>query len=224
VRAVLVGNSPVLSAARLRLWAAESDFVVGVDGGAARLIACGLRPTHVMGDFDSLSPADLADAETAGASIVELADQDYTDIDKSIRYAIHDLGSTQIAIFGVSGGRLDHMLTALNALAKYGHLADVRIVDDDAETLSINGIRRFYGVNLRGRTLSLMPLGDVDGVTLTGVKWPLVDARLGPGGCDGTSNVITADVVTVQCARGSLLVSLHHAASSEAISLPKERS
>lgn len=210
-RAILVANAPAIAAEHMRRWAACSRLIIGVDGGASRLLDRGLRPTHIMGDLDSLPEGDRLTIEDAGAAVIPLLDQDYTDLDKAIGYTIHHLGVTEMAIFGATGGRLDHTLTALNTLAKYGQLADIRLIDAEAESLFVNRQRVLAGDDLPGRTLSLMPLGNVEGVWLDGVHWPLSDARLGPHGRDGTSNIITRERVTIRCERGNLLASLHHA-------------
>jgi thiamine pyrophosphokinase len=210
IRAVLVANGPSLAAERMRQWVSVSQIVVGVDGGASRLLDRGIHPTHVMGDFDSLNTPDRRTVEEFGAAVVPLDDQNFTDIDKSVAYTIHRLGAAEIAIFGATGGRLDHTLAALTTIAKYGPIAILRLIDNEAETMLVGSELTLSGDNLPGRTLSLIALGHVHGVRIDGVQWPLRGERLGPGGRDGTSNVVVAPNVKISCDSGILLVSIHH--------------
>ena len=58
-----------------------------------------------------------------------------------------------------------------------------------------------------GDTLSLLPLaGDAEGVTLTGLEYPLNDSTLRFGTTTGISNVLTAPEATITVRRGVLLV------------------
>jgi len=209
-RAVLVANGPALAAERMRHWVSMSQIVVGVDGGASRLLDRGIRPTHVMGDFDSLNESDRRTVEEFGTAVIPLSDQDFTDIDKSVSYTIRQLGAAEIAIFGATGGRLDHTLAALTTLAKYGPLATLRLIDNEAETMLVGSELTVSGPDLPGRTLSLIALGPTHGVHIDGVQWPLRGERLGPCGRDGTSNIVVAPSVRISCDSGILLVSIHH--------------
>jgi len=210
-RAVLVANAPMVASEHLRRWAADSSLLIGVDGGANRLLDRGLKPTHVMGDFDSLTLSDRIMLDEMNTALVPLDDQNYTDLDKALNYTINRLRASEVIIFGATGGRLDHTVTALNMLVKYGRSARLRLIDSDAESFLVPDEVILADSGQIGRTLSLMPLGDVSGVWLTGVHWPLSDAHIGPGGRDGTSNIISADRVVIRCGHGHLLASLHHA-------------
>lgn len=219
-RAVLVCNGPLEPVASGRLWkvAQEPDILrVGVDGGANRFLMLGLSPHVVTGDFDSLTTEDLDRLEARGVSVVSTPDQDYTDFDKALAYVCYELGLTDIQVFGAVGGRLDHTYSVLSALIKYGRdpRLNIRLVDSIGETFSISGEWKRTGEDLLGRTLSLITLGPVSGITTRGVRWPLSNEALAPGIRDGTLNEITEPEVTVHIdasgeGKDMVLVYLHH--------------
>lgn len=227
MKAVLVANGPFddVCPARLRKAVASADFTIGIDGGTRTLIRLGLTPTHVTGDFDSLSEEERDALAERGASIFPTPDQDFTDFDKALRFAFEELGATDATVFGATGGRLDHLYSVLSVLIKHARTRDVTLVDRVGEVFPLRGSLELRGADLVGRTLSLLALGPAEGVTTTGVAWPLTGERLAPGERDGTLNVVTEETVTISCASGDLLVYLHHAApfDSEGFPIPPTR-
>jgi thiamine pyrophosphokinase len=214
MKAVLVANGPFddICSMRLRDAVGSSELVIGIDGGTRTLTRLGLTPTHVTGDFDSLSQEERDDLESLGVRIVPTPDQDFTDLDKALRFAFEELGATGATVFGATGGRLDHLYSVLSVLIKYARTRDVTLVDRVGEVFLARGSLELRGADLVGRTLSLLALGPAEGVKTTGVAWPLTAERLAPGERDGTLNVVTEETVTISCASGDLLVYLHHAA------------
>ena len=211
---VLVANGPFeeICPERLQKSVTDAGATIGIDGGTRTLTRLGLSPTHVTGDFDSLRADELAELRANGAVIVPTPDQDYTDLDKALRFAFEELGAASATVFGATGGRLDHLYSVLSVLIKYGRRHNVRLIDRIGVLFPIREPVTMAGADLVGRTLSLMALGPVVGVTTTGVAWPLTGERLAPGERDGTLNVVTEETVTISCASGDLLVYLHHVA------------
>ena len=219
MKAVLVANGPFeeVCPVRLREAAALADLVIGIDGGARTLTRLGLTPTHVTGDFDSLGLEERDALESCGAVLVPTPDQDFTDLDKALRFAFEELKAVEAVVFGATGGRLDHLYSVLSVLIKHAQARDITVVDRVGKVFLVRGALRLTGDDLAGRTLSLMALGPVEGVTTTGVLWPLSDDRLAPGERDGTLNVVVSTTVTISRASGDLLVFLHHAPPSSGI-------
>lgn len=211
---VLVANGPFedIPQNRLREAAAEASALIGVDGGTHALQQLGLKPTHVTGDFDSLTLAERETLAAQGVAIVPTPDQEYTDLDKAVMFAFDTLGATSAHIYGATGGRLDHLYSVLSVLIKHGRVRDIRLIDTVGETFYIQDSIELIGTDLPGRTLSLLALGPVDGITTTGVQWPLNGESLAPGVRDGTLNKVVAETVTIACTAGDLLVLLHHSA------------
>lgn len=188
--------------------------LVGVDGGAAHLLALGIIPHYATGDFDSLSFDDRAQLAARGTQIVPTPDQDYTDLDKALTFAQETLNARDIQIWAATGGRIDHAYSVLSAVLKHGrgpNAPALRLMDEWGETRPVppSGIT-LHGADLPGRTVSLITLGAVAGITTTGVEWPLANETLAPGVRDGTLNRITAETVTVSYQTGDLLLFVAH--------------
>jgi thiamine pyrophosphokinase len=199
-------------------WDDGVDLVVAADGGARRAEGLGLRPDLIVGDGDSLGQADLARLAEAGIAI-EAASQDKDESDAELAVlAAARRGARRITMLGAFGGaRLDH---ALANVALLGHPAiadrDVVLLDGAARASLI----RAPGPSgqpvlraLRGRIgdlVSLLPAGGpVEGITTSGLRYPLRDEPLTPGPARGLSNVRLAAEATVVVRAGSLLVVEH---------------
>lgn len=173
---------------------------IAVDSGADHLLAAGLKPAAVIGDFDSIS--DLA-RDTFADVLCLVCEQNTTDFEK----ALTRVDAPAILAVGFTGGRIDHVLAVLNIMARYPN-KPVLLVDDD----DVSFIANCAGTELTlpaGCRVSLMPLARVT-VTATGLRWPLKDFAMHPAGQVSPSNEATGQPMTVQ-ANGPLLITLPRA-------------
>jgi thiamine pyrophosphokinase len=183
-------------------WAAAADLVVGADGGAGFLMAAGVQPDVVVGDFDSLAAARVAELEAAGVELVRHpVHKDRTDGELAVDEA-RRRGAGELVLAGALGA-LDHTL---------GHLAVLR-------RLEAAGVRsRLVSPCLVGRVLaapaeagldaapgtrvSLVPLGRDAVVTLTGLAYPLDRGTLPADACLGLGNSVTRQGAAVRVHEG----------------------
>jgi thiamine pyrophosphokinase len=194
-------NGRDLSEDKILAWARSADVIYAADGGAALLLANGIKPV-VVGDLDSLERSALPE----GVRVVYDSGQDSTDCDKLLTLAGQD-GVASITLVGVEGDRLDHMLATLASLV--GRRKKVRL-----------GLRRGIGIVVpcgelihlpgqAGQTLSVIPLTLCWGVNLSGVEWTLNDAEMRPGLHISISNEVTENP-TIIMGGGTCLVVLEH--------------
>jgi thiamine pyrophosphokinase len=200
---VLVGGDPVLPAARRRLPAGAT--VIAADSGLASASVLGLDVDLVVGDLDSVDPADLADAVGAGVPIDRHpVDKDRTDLAIALDAALAYAPARVVAVGG-GGGRLDHLLGNALVLASdaYRDLritwevgpATITVVRDEAELTGDPG-----------ELVTLLPVhGAVEGVTTDGLRFPLRDEPLPAGTTRGISNQLVGDRARVEVRRGVLL-------------------
>ena len=201
MRAVVTSPTPVtllggadLAPEDLNMALPIAPAVVCADGGARHALAHGLDPLAVIGDMDSLPP----EAAAAFADRLHpVAEQDTTDLDK----ALGRVEAPLVLALGVLGGRLDHELAALHALALHPHRPCLLL---GAESLCALCPPRL-ALDAPG-LVSLFPLGPVSARS-SGLRWPLDGLALDPLGRIGTSNA-AAGPWSVEPAAPRLLVIL----------------
>ena len=184
----------------------DAPRFVAADGGADHLLAAGIAPEAVIGDFDSLSDA----ARNAfGAVLQQVDEQDSTDFEK----VVTRVDAPFIVAAGFLGGRLDHTFAALNVLARYPEKRILLIGPDDVCFL----VRREQAVLEAplGCRIALLPMGNCV-VTTSGLEWNLKAAMMAPGGLISPSNRV-ADVVASVTVTGPLIVSLERAGLEAAL-------
>jgi thiamine pyrophosphokinase len=199
-RAIVIANGDLPRESIVRRALASAQFVLAADGGANALQAMGIAPDAVIGDLDSLTVS-LPD----GVEIVPAPDQDRTDLDKAVGY-LRERGYDDITILGATGNRLDHTFGALAVVARHA----VRLIDDIGTAQSVCGPGTLRLATEPGRTVSLLPCGQVTGLTTCGLKWELTNADFHFAQRDGTSNMAMTDRVEVTVGQGIVIVYVHH--------------
>lgn len=180
----------------------DHDLVITADSGLDVALAAGFRPTHLVGDLDSVSPEGRAWAEANGVHVeTHPADKDSTDTALALAAAVR-LGAQRLHVYGNTGvGRLDHLLGTLAALGDpvLHELASITAHLDDT---TVHVLHPGHTVELslpQGAVFSLLALhGRCDGVEVSGARWPLEHTRLTAGSTLGISNEVLDDAVPVR--------------------------
>jgi thiamine pyrophosphokinase len=206
-RIVIIANGEPPRPADLRQWLRPSDTLLCADGGARAALAHGLHPQRVIGDFDSLSDAEL-DALQAGGAILERhpIHKDETDLELVLRYAAA-LHPMEIVILGALGGRLDQTVANVMLLAM-PMLAGCRVLlaAGGEQTFVIHPGTPFELIGHAGDVVSLIPFGgDARGIHTEGLEYPLRDEPLLFGPARGVSNVMLGERAWVSVREGLLL-------------------
>jgi thiamine pyrophosphokinase len=196
-------------------WSTGIAAVIAADGGLVRARALGMTPDVLIGDLDSLAPAEVEAAEAAGIRVLRAnVDKDESDTELALLEAIRR-GATRVTVLGAFGGpRLDHALANVWLLA-HSALAgtDVTLLDARwrARLVSAPGpdgapVERPLPGPVGG-LVSLLPQGgDASGITTRGLRYPLRGEPLLVGPARGLSNVRTAPDASVTVGAGRLLV------------------
>lgn len=207
------GLLPDHSAARALI--EPGDALLAADGGLRHALALGLVPGAVVGDLDSLSPADQAQIESRGAILLAFPrDKDQTDLELALRHAV-ERGFRKVLVVGALGGRLDQTLANL-ALLTAPALAGLDVSLDDgieaARFLRAGSAApaRAASRRIRGQAgdlVSLLPWSaEVTGVTTSGLRWGLSDEILHAHEARGVSNEMSCASASVRIRSGLLLV------------------
>lgn len=178
-----------------------ADILIGADAGAVRLREVGLRIDYVVGDFDSVP--DVLLRSLPAESVVHDPGQDDTDLEKALRFAVTHWEQPQVVVVGTTGDRMDHVLGNVCGAVRYTDRAFIRFVED--HSILYFAHRRLQFDAPTGTTVSLLPLGEVEGVRTQGLKWALQGETLSIG-TRGVSNVVEVSPVLVEWQSGHLVV------------------
>lgn len=181
--------------------------VIAADEGLEHAVALGLEVSIVVGDFDSVAPEALADAEAAGVRVEQHpAEKDATDLELALDHAL-TLGARHVLVIAGDGpGRLDHLLAALLLLGSRRYESvEVDALVGSTRIHVVRGERELSGEP--GELVTLLALqGPAEGVRTEGLAYPLHGETLEPGSSRGVSNVLTNEVARIAVERGVLLV------------------
>ena len=184
-------------AARL---ASAAHEVIAIDGGMRHAAHLGVDVNLILGDLDSVAPADAG-----GRTAVHLPDQNRTDLSKSLSWCMEHRHGAHVDVVGLDGGRLDHRQAVAAALIESG--------SDAVLHLEGGSLRRCpHGAALdvpvaKGTILGLHPMGVVRGVHLKGTTHDLANATLRTG-TKGVHNVATSARIRLQVEEGDLVLSI----------------
>jgi len=204
-RAIIFANGilaePVVARSLLR----EDDFIIAADGGIHNAQSVGVTPHVLIGDFDSITPAELTRLEKTSVQLLRHPpEKDETDLELAISLALEKL-FTEIVVVGALGGRLDQTLGNIALLAIVPPSVDIRLDDGREEAFIITNRHTITGK--AGDTLSLIPWGSsAEGVTTENLRYPLSNETLRSNKSRGISNEMLGDQATVHLNRGMLVV------------------
>ena len=184
----------------------DNRLLIACDGGARHLAGSGLIPDVLLGDMDSINPAQLTDYEKTGVKVIRYpVNKDFTDTALALDYAF-SLKPRSIDIWGTQGGRIDHALANLFLLIKAREAGiKTRLMDEYCEAFVPIGDVIFTDAS--GCLVSLIALSpQVEGITLDGFLYPLNDANLTMSESRGVSNIIAGERAGIHVRSGNLLV------------------
>jgi thiamine pyrophosphokinase len=207
---VVCAGGPVSEVADLTAFSSEDTVFIGADRGALHLLEKGIIPREAVGDFDSVTKSEYVRIEDAVLTVGQFqAEKDETDTELAMERALA-YRPEHIILTGVTGGRLDHMESALQLLYRFQikHAQIVFSIRNLTNELSIltAGEHRLQS-DERFPYISFFPFGGaVEGLTLTGFKYETVEARLEMGMTKFTSNEPLQEVCTISFHSGICLM------------------
>ena len=201
--AVILANGTPPSLELLHRALEGNALFLCADGGANAARRLDVRPAAIVGDFDSVTPETLA--YFAGVSQIRDEDQERTDTEKTIDYALAQGSLELITLLGASAGRLDHVIGHLAILRKYAGRVRL-ILEDEAIRAHVATSDTTLTVPA-GSTVSFFAVGaPVEGLTTENLRFPLVNRTLELGAQDSLSNVVERTPARIRFRRGHLLV------------------
>ena len=198
MRAIIIGGGNCNR--NLKEYILPADFITCADSGYDSAKALGIVPDLVIGDMDSI----ISVVESGPEIITAPVQKDETDSMLCVDI-LAERGYNEILLFGALGGRPDHSFANISLLlyaAKKG--INLEIVHENSHMFIIDSTAEISGK--KGDTFSLFAIGgDANGITATGLFYPLDNETLYADNPRGVSNEFTQNKVTVSVKNGYLL-------------------
>ena len=199
MRAVIITGGRITDYAYIKSQIRNTDTIICADSGYNHAIKMGVRPSIVLGDFDSIShiPTDIKILQYPSK-------KDETDTEIAIDYA-RENGFTDFLLLAATGTRIDHSLTNILLLKNFVERGEKAMLIDEHNKIMLTNTK----LNLEaqpGEIVSLVPLTTCYGVCTKSLEYPLYEATLQVGKGLGVSNIIASENATVSLEKGLLLV------------------
>jgi thiamine pyrophosphokinase len=174
------------------------DYIIGVDGGNNFLKKIDKKPDLVVGDLDSIKEEVLK--WLSDTKILRFSkDKDKSDTCIALEKAT-SIANNKVFVFGGLGKRIDHTYSNLLLLTRF----DFTFKEEHVEIFSVKDSKNFK-CNV-GETWSLLPLKDVNGLTISGFKYKAKDLYMPKNNPIGLSNVTISENLSIKIESGVLIV------------------
>ena len=188
----------------------EDDYIIAVDGGMLYCKVLGIKPDYYLGDFDSLEEAELqeiCELERLHPECVKRLqpEKDDTDTISALRHGLA-LGYREFCIYAGMGGRLEHTIANLQSLIFLkNHGAKGYLMDAECMCLMLQDETISFQRELSG-FLSLFVMGEMaEGVSISGMKYPLQKQKLTNDFPIGIDNEFIGETAEIAVEHGTLL-------------------
>jgi len=200
-RCIIVGGADISHYDRINAKINFNDFVIFCDSGLKHMEKLAVKPSLIVGDFDSHENPQL-DVET----IVLPCEKDDTDTVFAVKEAINR-GYADFLLIGVIGARLDHTLANVYILEYLDELGlKGKIIDDYSEMELVSREPAFIEDSYAFFSL-INITGIAKGITIENAKYPLKDADINCGYQYGVSNeILPGKRVKIAVKDGKLLL------------------
>lgn len=181
-----------------------SPLVIVLDSAIERVIGLNIKVDVLLGDFDrGFNPEEFM-ASQYPIEIIHAPDQNKTDLEKAFDYLIQRKIPAANVVWA-TGRRADHTITNLTNIVNYRNHLKIVIHDDHSKIYLLpKYFQKWYP---KETIISLIPIGEVNGITTENLVYALHDESLKIGYRTGSSNVVAEDgIVTISHSDGDLLL------------------
>ena len=148
------------------------NIIICADGAVNKIIKLGIEPDYILGDLDSISAENL---KKYYDKIVELKDQNYNDLHKSLLWC-KEKNIKYIDIIGIDGKRIDHTIGNFSIILDCISFVDITIYTEYGTIYTINKERTFK--NCYKKNISIFNSMPENKITTNGLKYELNNANL----------------------------------------------
>ena len=183
------------------------DYIICADGGANHAYKMNITPNYIIGDLDSINKEIIDFYKKQNVLFEEFpSKKNETDSELCILLS-KSLNASKIDLFGTLGGRVDHTLANINLLYYIREQEIIpRIISEKEEIY----IATNECVKIKGKEkdiISIIPIkGDVKGITLENLEYPLNNYDMNYSTPLGISNIMLSEECKIAVKKGSLLI------------------
>jgi thiamine pyrophosphokinase len=199
--ALVICNGEMPSSKHFAKLLKNKPFIVCADGGANKARTYGIVPDLIIGDLDSITKATRM--TFTHVPTIQVSDQNSTDLEKALMHILSQ-GYTSALVIGATGDRPDHTMANFSILQKYHHALTLQLFDDFCTIEIVEKKIKFTAVP--GQQISLLPMGLCQGISTSGLKYPLRNEALQLGVREGSSNEAVRTQVSISVRKGMLLL------------------
>jgi thiamine pyrophosphokinase len=202
--ALIIANGAACSQELLDQLLEWSPLVIVLDSAIERVLELGIKVDVLLGDFDRGFDANYYKQKQFPLEVIHTPDQNKTDLEKAFDYLI-ERKIPMVNVVWATGKRADHTITNLTNIVRYKQLLKIVILDDHSKVFILpQHYEKWYTSNT---PISLIPVGEVTGITTQNLYYPLKNDSLTIGYRTGSSNHVTSDgIVTIKHETGDLLL------------------
>ena len=209
MRAVLIAHGQPPSIELARKVCDGANIVMAADGAAMVAHQLGVIPTHICGDFDSISYED-ARRLIPTAEVIHTPNQNLGDLEKAVNLLV-EMGVFRIDVIGGLGQRWDHSLSNIGTIDKFCNQVKICMHEEDCTVFPIQAhseITIWLRTN-RKDLVSVIALQPDTVVSYEGLQWTMERSPLQMG-THGISNVAIKEDVAVTVHHGTAVIFHYH--------------
>jgi len=200
---MIIADGTPISCERLQSLLRHRVIVV-LDGAYTWARKLGIAIDYLLGDFDSLAPELLQEAQSKGVKVIHTPDQLQTDLEKGIRW-LDSIDVTEIHIVAATGLRLDHTLHNIRLLSRcYRANRRIEIHTDTEKLFLIRDSEMVYSGRVGDK---FAVLGAPDCMATThGLLFDMQDQALSYAHFDSVCNQLASDKVRIAISGSALII------------------
>ncbi len=202
MKVALVANGEIKDYAFLKRALTGYNLIIAVDGGMRHLEKIDTKPDYWVGDMDSYKSKCRWQNEVIIRKY--LPEKDFSDLELAVMIA-KELKAEQLDFYAVLGNRIDHTLINIALLKSVKVLNMSGVIVSATERLYLANQHQFFD-GVLNKTFSIVPISDLEDVTITGAKYPLNNAEVAYGSTLCLSNIATKDCVGITILRGEAYI------------------
>ena len=179
-----------------------NDLVIAADGGLAHAESMGLKPSVVLGDFDSLGKKPTGNYQT----ITFPPEKDYTDLMLAAEEG-YTRGARTFYLLGATGGRMDHTLANIQLVVNFTRRGcKVYLVGNDYWITAVHNGKMELSAEHNGYFSLYSFSEECRGISVKGAKYEVENFSMKQDDPRAISNEFIGEKCSVSVEEGTLLL------------------